>query len=214
MKKFFAICILIALLGAGGFMFHAPLLSAYARFFSVANGTQGADALVVLSGGIETRFPRALELYQQGFAPRIVLTDPRLRNERLLNLGCEEKAQADALRRLSGVQAPIEVCHSLKGGATSTFDEAYDVLAYCKAHRFRHIIIVTDHYHTRRALYAFEKIFRGSQIRVEAMGAHNDIFTPDNWWRTDRGIEAYVLELMKCMVYVFLKKNAPFIQNY
>lgn len=214
MKKIvFVFGVLIVCVGAA-VMTHKPLLGAYARFFSVATGTKGADAIVVLSGRIETRFPRALELYRQGYAPRILLTDPRLHREALRGVICDEHREAEAMLRCYGLDVPLATIPSDKGGATSTFDEAYDTLAYCLKNRYRHIIIVTDEYHTRRSLYAFKKIFKQTAIKVESMGAANDIFTTNNWWRTDRGIEAYVLEPVKLAVYWLSDKNAPFIKNY
>ncbi|MCX8045211.1 MAG: YdcF family protein [Desulfobacterota bacterium] len=214
MKKIFALTMVALVLAAGFAIFHVPLLTAYARFFSVAQADKGADALVVLSGGIETRLPYALDLYRQGYAPRILLTDPLVRNTKLRSIACDEHQQADAILRFCGSNAPLTICPSLKGGATSTFDEAYDVRAYCSAHQLRRIIIVTDRHHTRRAWYAFTKIFKGTGVQVDVMGAPNDIFTENNWWQTDRGIEAYIIEPVKFAVYLLSNKNVDFIKNY
>ena len=195
-------------------IFHAPVLSAYARFFSVSNATKGADAIVVLAGNIETRFPFALELYQQGYAPRILITEPRIYNETLRHVVGDEKTKAFAMLAFYGMQPPVDICPSRKGGATSTFDEAYDLRAYCQQHRLQRIIIVTDCHHTRRALHAFTKVFKGSQTTVEAMGAPNSIFNEQNWWRTDRGIEAYIIEPVKYILYLFTEKNVDLVKNY
>jgi len=214
MKKFLLyLCILVALL-AGGIRCCPWMLTAYAEFFSVANGTKGADAIVVLAGDIETRLPRAIALYKDGYASRMLLTDPRRPNTVLKNITCDERKNADAILQFFNVQQPVATIPSLKGGATSTFDEAYDALAYCMRNRFKHIIIVTDNHHTRRSLYAFEKVFKGTAITVEAMGASNDIFNTANWWQTDLGIKAYFLEPLKYAVYSMSSKNVPFIKNY
>ena len=53
--------------------YYPLLLTAYAKFFTVSNATKGADAIVVLAGGITTRFPRAVGLYKQGYAKQILL---------------------------------------------------------------------------------------------------------------------------------------------
>ncbi len=66
---------------------------------------------------------------------------------------------------------------SLKGGATSTFfEEACDLLQFCGKENLKHLIIVTDSFHTRRALYAFKKVFLGSNVNVEASIASNEGF--------------------------------------
>ncbi|MCP4717044.1 MAG: hypothetical protein GY868_18105 [Deltaproteobacteria bacterium] len=100
------------------------------------------------------------------------------------------------------------------GGATSTFDEAYDLKEFCSEKSFRHLIIVTDNHHTRRSLYAFRKVFRGTGIRLESMGASNDIFNERNWWRSDRGLAAYIMEGVKYLVYVCSSRNVAVIKNY
>ena len=78
---------------------------------------------------------------------------------------------------------------------------------------FKHLILVTDAFHTRRAYHAFQKIFSGSEVRLEISAARNDIFNESNWWTSDKGISAYVLESIKYPVYLLSSKNATFIRN-
>ena len=85
---------------------------------------------------------------------------------------------------------------------------------YCRKNGFKHLIIVTDNSHTRRALYAFKKVFQGSAVRIEAMGAPNHIYNEQNWWKTDSGISAYLLEGVKYIVYLLNDKNPSFVRNY
>ncbi len=103
---------------------------------------------------------------------------------------------------------------SLKDGATSTFDEAHDLRHYCKKNRLKHIILVTDNSHTRRALYAFQKVFRDTDILVQAAGAPNDIYTERTWWHADMGISTYIDEGIKYLVYLLYDRNVPFVKNY
>ena len=56
------------------------------------------------------------------------------------------------------------------GGATSTFDEAADALKYAKENDWKRLIIVTDHFHTCRALCAFEKVFKDSGFKCRWQG--------------------------------------------
>ena len=215
MKKFFIIFAIAALALYGAVSQRAFLLTRYAQFFTVNSGTRGADALVVLSGDILTRLPRAIELYQQGYAPRIILTDPRERYTALRHMCSDEWSIAPSLiEELHATVAPVYLPSLKKGGVTSTFDEAYDLRDYSLKNHFHHLIIVTDNHHTRRALYAFQKVFNGSGISVDALGAGNNIFDESNWWQSDTGIGAYLLEGMKYTVYLFTDRNVPFIKNY
>ena len=111
------------------------------------------------------------------------------------------------------LNATWETIPSLGEGATSTFDEAEDVLAYGKGKGWTRIIIVTDEFHTRRASYAFDKIFDGSGIVVEVAGAPNEVFSDDDWWRSDWGISSYVLETIKFPVYFFWDREPTVVRN-
>jgi len=193
----------------------SSLLTWYAGFFSVHNAKPGADALVVLGGRIETRFPHALELYRQGYADKILQTDLRPFTFGIPDFDCSECAIARAQRDFFEPGAPLAVVPSRNGKkAVSTFDEAWDLLAYSQSRGYARIIIVTDAFHTRRALYAFEKVFRGSGIVVEAMGASNAVFNEGNWWRSDSGLKSYLLEPLLLIVYFFTSSNASFLENF
>lgn len=107
-----------------------------------------------------------------------------------------------------------EMIPNKDGGATSTFDEALDAHAFAKENNWKRIIIVTDNFHTRRALHAFEKVFQGSGIVVQASGAANDIFSSENWWKSDRGILAYFSETIKFPIYLFWSAEPDLVDNY
>ena len=72
---------------------------------------------------------------------------------------------------------------------------------------------MTDSFHSRRALFAFKKVFKGSNIKVEVSAATNDIFNEGNWWLSDHGIAVYLLEPIKFAVYLFTSQNVSFVKN-
>jgi uncharacterized SAM-binding protein YcdF (DUF218 family) len=186
------------------------LFTGYARFFTIDNPTYGVNApIVLLSGG----FLKAFELYEKGYGKRLLLTTERHLNSKVAYLFPTVKQKAEKIAQALDIQVEFETVPSLKGGATSTFDEAHDLLAFCSKEKIKHLIIVTDSFHTRRALYAFKKVFQGSDIKVEASAAPNEIFNEENWWRSDRGISAYLLEPIKFAVYMVSNKNVSYIKN-
>ena len=71
-----AMLVVLLLFGVGAWQYRA-VLTAYASFFTVNTPTKGADAIIVLSGGPATRIPRGLELFREGYAARIFLTDEK-----------------------------------------------------------------------------------------------------------------------------------------
>ncbi len=193
---------------------YKSLLTGYASFFTIDNPTYGVNtAIVILSGGGATRVPKGLELYNKGYGKRLLITTLKPMNGAVASLFLTNKQIAEKIAKALSVSVEFESVPSLKGGATSTFDEAHDLLAFCSKEKLKHLIIVTDSYHTRRALYAFKKVFQGSAIEVEAAAATNEIFSEENWWHSDSGISAYVLEPIKFAVYLGTSKNVSFIQN-
>ena len=194
-------------------IFRKPLLTGYAGLFSVQTASKGADALVCLSGGKTTRVPETLRLWNQGYAPSVYLTDEKKRNKEFSKLETSNLEFASEVVKRMELNATWQTIPSVGDGATSTFDEAEDVLAYGKDKGWKRIIIVTDEFHTRRARYAFEKIFDDSGIVVEVAGAPNEVFSDDDWWQSDSGISCYFLETIKFPVYLFWDKEPTVVRN-
>jgi uncharacterized SAM-binding protein YcdF (DUF218 family) len=213
MKKWLFIFIFLTGLTATAIFQYQPILSSYAEFYTVNNATSGADAIVVLSGGKASRIPHALNLFAENYAPRLLLTDEKKRSLRFAHLFSTNEEIAQAMIDELKLSVPIITVASLKGGATSTFDEAYDLRKFSEAEGFKRLILVTDAFHTRRAYHAFQTVFAGSEIRLEMSAAQNDIFNESNWWTSDQGISAYVLESIKYPVYLLSSRNATFIRN-
>ena len=189
------------------------LFTSYAHFFTVDNATVGADAIVVLSGGILIRAPHAIRLHSKGYGKRVILTNERPRNLKLYKYFASDFQIANKISDILNIPVNFEKVPSLKNGATSTLDEAHDLLAFCTKEGIKHLIIVTDGFHTRRALYAFKKVFQGGNVKLEISGAKNDIFNEENWWQSDYGIAAYILEPIKLIVYLFVSENVTFVKN-
>ena len=212
MKRKIVVCLIIAVVLL--LSQYQVLLTGYARFFTIDNATSGMGAtIVILSGEPLTRIPKALELYTAGYGTRLLITSERKLSSKAAQSFLTQEQEGQEIAKIFNVPAKFESVPSLKGGATSTFDEAYDLLAFCNKENLTHIIIVTDSYHTRRALFAFKKVFKGSNIRVEISAAPNEIFNEENWWHSDRGISAYLLEPIKFAVYLFSSQNVSFIKN-
>lgn len=213
MKKWLVVIILFSGVIAVSISQYRSILTAYAKFFTVNNATPGADVIVVLSGGKDTRIPHALKLFEEGYAPEILLTDEKKRNIRFSHLFPTNRMIAQAMIEELEMSVPVSTIQSQKGGATSTFDEAYDLLKLSENKRYRHLILVTDAFHTRRAYHAFQTVFEDTEIKIEMSAASNEIFNVNNWWTSDQGISAYVLESIKYPVYLMSSRNVTFIRN-
>ena len=213
MKKWLVVIIFFSGVIAVSISQYRSILTAYAKYFTVNNATPGADVIVVLSGGKDTRIPQALKLFEEGYAPEILLTDEKKKNIRFSHLFPTNEMIAQAMIEELEMSVPVSTIQSQKGGATSTFDEAYDLLKLNENKRYRHLILVTDAFHTRRAYHAFQTVFEDKAIKIEMSAASNEIFDVNNWWTSDQGISAYVLESIKYPVYLISSINVTFIRN-
>ena len=163
-----------------------------------------ADALVVLSGSAAyaERVAEAARLYREGRAPLVLLTDDGVqggwsqaeqRNPRFVELAVSE------LRR-GGV--PAESIEVLDARPTNTHDEADAVRAYAAGRGLRSLLVVTSIYHSRRALWTWRRVFRGSGVRLglePAEGAR----TPGawSWWLSAAGWRQVGGEYVKMIYY-------------
>ena len=81
MKKWLVTIILFSGVIAVTVSQYRSILTAYAMFFTVNNATPGADVILVLSGGNDTRIPHALKLFEEGYAAEILLTDEKKKSQ-------------------------------------------------------------------------------------------------------------------------------------
>ena len=213
MKKWLVVILLFSGVIVVSISQYRPILTAYAKFYTVNNATSGANVIVVLAGGNDTRIPHALKLFEEGYAPEILLTDEKRRDSRFSHLFPTNQMITQAMIEELEISVPVSTIQSQKGGATSTFDEAYDLLKLSEKKSFRHLILVTDAFHTRRAYHAFQTVFENTEIKIEMSAASNEIFNVNNWWTSDQGISAYVLESIKYPVYLMSSRNVTFIRN-
>lgn len=134
---------------------------------------QRSDIIVVLAGETDRRPARALDLLNQGYAPRVLLDVPAA--TKLYAFSQVELAQK-YIQDLPG-HAAWSVC-PITG--LSTRDESHDV-ARCLAHETgTRVLLVTSDFHTHRALDIFRHELHGKTVTVAA--AHDDRQFGAHWW--------------------------------
>jgi len=181
-----------------------------ARFLIVSAELEHADALVVLSGSSEyvERTRWAAQLFREGRAPQIVLTDDNERggwsSEQQRNPYFVERA-FEELRR-AGVPAEKIVVVPLPLPASSTYDESLTLRDYATAHDLHSLLVVTSAYHSRRALWTLRRVFRGSDVTVglDPVAAGRQSPAPAVWWLDRRGWQTVATEYPK-LVYYWLR---------
>ena len=189
------------------------MLESYARLFHINNATKGADCILILSGNPEIRPDHAAYLMQAKYAPKLYHTDQKKRNKKHQEILGHPFDKAQKILATYNLRA--DIIPSTKGGATSTFDEAYDFVAFLQGHPMDHVILVTDAFHTSRAYYAFKKVLDLNgfgKVKIEMSAAHNELFDETNWWHSESGMSAYILEPVKFLFYIFNTTNTGLVK--
>jgi uncharacterized SAM-binding protein YcdF (DUF218 family) len=183
-----------------------PLLAwGAARALVIRVGPQRADALVVLSGSAAyvERTDSAARLFKEGRAPLVLLTNDG-------NLGgwsvTEERNPPFvdlAVGRLRSGGVPPDKILVLSQRPTNTYDEAAAVRDYAVEHRLGTLLVVTSAYHSRRALWTWQRVFRGTGIEVGLEPASRGVRTPPawSWWLSGDGWRQVAGEYVKMVFY-------------
>ena len=157
----------------------------------VSSGPMRADAIIVLAGSstYRERARRGAELYREGRAPLVVLTNDGQAGgwsaDEQRNPLFVERAAAE-LRR-GGV--PSERIEVMGETVTSTYEEAVRVRELAERRGLRSVLAVAGAYQSRRALWTLRHVFResGIEVGVEAAPTGDESPRPFFWWCWRRG---------------------------
>ena len=174
------------------------------RFLTREDPIGKADAIAVLAG---TRMDRALEaadLYNHGYAPRIVLSRqvPEPSFAVLAARGISLPADADVTRdTLEKLGVPRDAIVVPERVHDNTAQEAQTLRQLAVQNGWHRLIIVTSKYHLRRAGFALRRELRGAAIDVEMRGSRYDDVNPDRWWTSRKDWRWVLSEGGKLLAY-------------
>ncbi len=192
----------LAVLLGGMWLLRAPILTGVARFLTVHDRLQRADAIFVFGGDPDVRPFAAAALYRRGWAPRVLV--PGMETGRLAAMGMvptQTELFTGVLHR-EGVPGSAVAVLSMPGGTASTTDDVAVLRAWLRRTGARRVIAVTTDYHTRRARRALRRGLKGIDVEVMMYGTPARGFDEANWWRTEAGTVAYFNEYVKLVRYV------------
>ena len=152
-----------------------------ARALVVDADLSSADAIVVLSGSSAyvERTHKAAELYREGRAPLVWLTDDHTRGGWSSALQRNPYFVERATDELIKAGVPAERIRIVPGVASSTRDESLIVRDYASSQGVRSVLVVTSAYHSRRALRTLRQVFAGTGTTI---GLHAVAATSNAWW--------------------------------
>ena len=85
-----------------------------------------------------------------------------------------------------------------------TWDNAINSLKIVKENSFKSAIVITSNYHTRRARFAFNKVFNNKNkgVRILISACPGGSFSPGHWWKSRKLTESVFLEYTKLIYYL------------
>jgi uncharacterized SAM-binding protein YcdF (DUF218 family) len=143
-----------------------------------------ADAVVVLSGGLDRRLDPALALVRRGVAPVLVISSPfRGKWPEAQNL-CTGRTRPAGFRVLCFDASPY-----------STQGEARAVARLARTHGWSRVVVVTSTFHVTRARMLFRRCYHGSLWMVGSAWP---------WWRLP---EEWASETGKLLVQLTVQRG-------
>ena len=160
-----------------------------------------ADVIVILSGNDESRVTAAADLYHQGYASNIMLTNTgntfgelsqpysMLQKEQLQDLGIPD----------GGIYIAEFQAKNTGQEATGIVNKMYDL-------GFSSAIIVTDSWHTRRVKTIFSDTFSNTGFRFSVYPVPDSGYNKYFWWLTPSGWKDTVSEYIRLLGY-YIKRD-------
>jgi uncharacterized SAM-binding protein YcdF (DUF218 family) len=182
--------------------FRASLLTGIANAWIVNDTPEKADAIVVLGGGVEYRPFAAARLYNEGYAPKILIMDVDLSPTERMGLKQPEKSVTRQILLRNGV--PDSGIETVGHAVHNTYQESLGVKEWAKQNGAKQLLIVTEIFHTRRVKWLFRKQFRGTGTGIRSAAVQPWDYQSTNWWQHEQGLIAFQNEWVK-LPYYWLK---------
>ncbi len=167
------------------------------RFLVVEDPTQPSDAVVALAGGGRSRVTGAAQLLEEGQASWLIVTNMPL-NTPGIRVSYADLMRSEAIWQ--GV--PEDRILQAPGTVRTTYEEAEAVRRLAEERGFRSLTVVTDSFHTRRAMMAFRDAFAGSSIDVFVQPARLGWYQPSVWWQDRDSLRETWTEYLKLALYL------------
>lgn len=159
-RKFLILSIIVIIFGG---LF---ILKEAGNFLVINEEPVQSDVIIILSGGGIERLERGAELYKQGFAPYVIISNGMEDNlyEALKNMGIPDNSII------------------LETKASSTMENAVFTADLMQKQQFKSAIVVSSNYHMRRVKSNFTKSYANSPIRLTYCSVPGNEYDGERWW--------------------------------
>ncbi|MBP8820308.1 MAG: YdcF family protein [Syntrophomonadaceae bacterium] len=170
------------------------------------------DLIIVLMGSGPDRILGAVDLYEQGYAPCIVMVENWQPGYELLQPRGVDLPRDAELAAMAGVELgiPEEAFVILPGDARSTQDEALIVTQYLKEQKLEvdKVLLVTSKFHSLRSALIFRWALGGLDREVNVLSCPTpyDNFNAAAWWQSREDAKRVVMEYAKLVNFYLLDR--------
>ncbi len=164
------------------------------RYLIVEHPLQKADVIHIHGSNDAYRIKHGIELFKKGYAESIIITD----------YGQFLEASVQKLLR---AKIPLEKVIQIDS-CMSTYDEVLYINKVKKNYNWNRMIIVTDIYHSRRALNTHQHFL--NNIEFISSPVRNSVYQDAKWWKTELGTAMMFSEFIKNVYYLFKYHILPF----
>ena len=201
--------LLVVLLAAAAYFAGSGLLALMGEYLIDEDTPAPADVIVVLAGSLPDRILEGVTLYQDGYAPRMILSRGRenAAYAKLDAMGVRLPRLYDLNRSVAEqLGVPPSAITEVGGGMDgSTLLEAQAILSYVRAQGYKRILLVTSKVHTRRAAAIYRHLAAGG-VEVIVRPSRYDRFQPQGWWHDRTDIRRVLIEYQKLLVFLLLDR--------
>jgi uncharacterized SAM-binding protein YcdF (DUF218 family) len=172
------------------------VLSGLAEAWMVNPPLVKSNAIVVLGGDPNGRAYEAVRLYRDGWAPTILVMNPKLQATDRLGV---TMSQGEMTWRILTNAVPVAAIQVRGTNLDSTFDEAVTVKKWMKETGANSVIIPTGPFHSRRVRWIFRKTL-GKSAQLTVRSIHPE--TCHDWWQHESSLIDFQNETIKFAFYL------------
>jgi uncharacterized SAM-binding protein YcdF (DUF218 family) len=176
-NKHIFLVISLLLLAIGGRLFFLNV----SDWLSVSEEPRRSDVIICLNGD-KDRVPKAVELFRQGYAGKILVT------------------YAETRKLVTGNGVPDEAVLSLDSRPNSTYEEALGAIQFMVREKFKSAIIVSDPYHMYRVKWTYGHLTASDAMQITCT-AYEAFWAKGFWWDQTRSRLAILNEVPKVIYY-------------
>jgi uncharacterized SAM-binding protein YcdF (DUF218 family) len=200
LRRGFAFVLVVAALCVGAWIEREPLLRGAADLWIVSDPITPADAVVVLGGGIDVRPFVAADLYAQGLAKKVLLS--QVRETPSFEIGAVTSDTEDMQKVLLKLGVPVSAIETFGKANKNTREEAMALKSWADQNAASTLIIPTEIFPARRVRWMFRHEFAGTGVRIEVPAFDPlRLYSRADWWRTEEGAIEFQNEILKYLYY-------------